>query len=112
MARRLLTAGHWLTVWNRSPGRIRALVEAGAVPSATPAEAVRQADLVITMLADPAALCAVAEELLPALRPGTHWIDTSTVGPQAVRDVAGWLPSGGAADRRPGHGQRGPGRLR
>lgn len=94
MARRLLAAGHRLTVWNRSPGKIRTLVEAGAVPAATPAEAVREADLVITMLADPAALHAVAEELLPALRPGTHWIDTSTVGPQAVRDLAGRLPSG------------------
>ncbi|MFZ3494927.1 NAD(P)-dependent oxidoreductase [Streptomyces sp. 5.8] len=94
MARRLLAAGHRLTVWNRSPGKIRTLAEAGAVPAATPAEAVREADLVITMLADPAALHAVAEELLPALRPGTHWIDTSTVGPQAVRDVAGRLPSG------------------
>ncbi|MCX5402524.1 NAD(P)-binding domain-containing protein [Streptomyces sp. NBC_00335] len=45
------------------------------------------------MLADPAALHAVAEELLPALRPGTHWIDTPTVDPQAVRDLAARLPS-------------------
>ncbi|MFG2991249.1 NAD(P)-binding domain-containing protein [Streptomyces sp. NPDC048257] len=54
----------------------------------------RDADLVVTMLADPAALRAVAEGVLPALLPGVHWIDTSTVGPEAVGELAGRLPAG------------------
>ncbi|MFF9196851.1 NAD(P)-dependent oxidoreductase [Streptomyces sp. NPDC014779] len=94
MARRLLDAGHPLTVWNRTPGKADALVADGAVLAADPAEAVAGADVVLTMLADPAALRAVADAVLPALRPGTHWIDTSTVGPDAVRELAERLPEG------------------
>ncbi|WP_225799740.1 NAD(P)-dependent oxidoreductase [Streptomyces sp. NK15101] len=94
MARRLLDAGHPLTVWNRTAAKADALVADGAVRAATPAEAVRGADVVVTMLADPAAALAVADELIPALRPGTHWIDTSTVGPDAVAALAARLPAG------------------
>ncbi|MET9951684.1 NAD(P)-dependent oxidoreductase [Streptomyces sp. NPDC006339] len=94
MARRLLDAGHPLTVWNRTPGKADDLVAAGAVRAATPAEAVADADIVLTMLADPAAALAVADTMIPALRPGTHWIDTSTVGPDTVRELAGRLPEG------------------
>ncbi|MEV7419492.1 NAD(P)-dependent oxidoreductase [Streptomyces sp. NPDC089919] len=94
MARHLLSAGYPLTVWNRTAGKAAPLAGAGAAVAATPAEAVRDADLVITMLADPAAALAVADALVPALRPGVHWIDTSTVGPDTVRELAGRLPEG------------------
>lgn len=94
MARRLLDAGHPLTVWNRTPGKADALVADGAVRAADPAEAVAGADVVVTMLADPAAARAVADTMLPALRPGTHWIDTSTIGPDAVRELTDRLPEG------------------
>ncbi|MEU8619724.1 NAD(P)-dependent oxidoreductase [Streptomyces sp. NPDC048623] len=94
MARRLLDAGHPLTVWNRTPGKADPLVADGAVRAAGPAEAVADADVVVTMLADPAAARAVADAMLPALRPGTHWIDTSTIGPDAVRELTARLPEG------------------
>ncbi|MFG2296958.1 NAD(P)-dependent oxidoreductase [Streptomyces sp. NPDC048603] len=94
MARHLLASGLPLTVWNRTAAKARPLAEAGAVLAATPAEAVRDADLVLTMLADPEALLAVAADVLPALRPGAHWVDTSTVGPDAVRALAARLPDG------------------
>ena len=38
MTRRLLNAGHDVTVWNRSPGKAGGLVEAGATLAATPRE--------------------------------------------------------------------------
>ncbi|MFC9294150.1 NAD(P)-dependent oxidoreductase [Streptomyces sp. NPDC057011] len=94
MAHRLLAAGHPLTVWNRTQHKADSLVAAGARLAAGPADAVRDADVVITMLADPAAAHAVAESVLPALRPGTHWIDTSTVGPDTIGDLAARLPDG------------------
>ncbi|MCX4980700.1 NAD(P)-dependent oxidoreductase [Streptomyces sp. NBC_00572] len=94
MARRLLDAGHPLTVWNRTAAKADALVADGAVRAASPADAVREADVVITMLADPAAALAVADAIVPALRPGTHWIDTSTVGPDTVGVLAARLPDG------------------
>ncbi|MFJ5550542.1 NAD(P)-dependent oxidoreductase [Streptomyces sp. NPDC093225] len=94
MARHLLAAGHPLTVWNRTRSKAEPLAAAGATVADTPAEAVRGADLVVTMLADPAAVRVVADALLPALRPGVHWVDTSTVGPDTVRELAARLPEG------------------
>ncbi len=88
MARRLLAAGHPLTVWNRTAEKAGPLVAEGAVAAASPADAVRDADVVVTMLAGPDALDAVTEAVTPALRPGSHWIEMSTVGPDAVRRLA------------------------
>jgi len=94
MARRVLDAGYPLTVWNRSPRRAEPLVAKGAQPAKTPADAVRDADVVITMLADPAAVREVVAALAPALRPGQTLIESSTIGPDALHEVAGLLPDG------------------
>ncbi|MCB5180935.1 NAD(P)-dependent oxidoreductase [Streptomyces antimicrobicus] len=94
MARHLLASGRSLTVWNRTAAKAAPLAGEGATVAASPAEAVRDADVVVTMLADAPAALAVADEIVPALRPGTHWIDTSTIGPDAVRELAGRLPAG------------------
>jgi 3-hydroxyisobutyrate dehydrogenase-like beta-hydroxyacid dehydrogenase len=58
MAARLIETGHELLVWNRSPGPAEALRACGASVAATPA-GVLDADVVITMLADDAAVDAV-----------------------------------------------------
>ncbi|WHT21981.1 NAD(P)-dependent oxidoreductase [Crossiella sp. CA-258035] len=89
MARRLLAAGYPLTVWNRSPERATALA---ARVASTPAEAAREAEVVVTMLADPAAVLSVVAEL--DLRPGSTLIEMSTIGPDALREVAALLPAG------------------
>lgn len=52
MARRLLGAGFSVTVWNRSVDKAEALVADGAVVAASPADAAKGADIVITMLSD------------------------------------------------------------
>lgn len=67
MARRLLAAGHPLTVWNRTASRAEPLRAEGAQVALSPAEAVLGTGIVVTMLAGPEALDAVAEEVLPAL---------------------------------------------
>jgi 3-hydroxyisobutyrate dehydrogenase-like beta-hydroxyacid dehydrogenase len=82
MARRLLEAGHALTVWNRTPDRAAALVAAGATLAVTPAEAAQNADAVLTMLFDDAAHEEVlfgADGVLNALRPGALHIALSTI---------------------------------
>ncbi|MFI9101494.1 NAD(P)-dependent oxidoreductase [Streptomyces fildesensis] len=97
MARRLLAAGHPLTVWNRTASRAEPLVAAGARQASTPVAAVDGADVVITMLADPEAVRQVMggpAGAAAALRPGTRLIDMSSIGPRAVRELAGWLPAG------------------
>ena len=55
MARRLLAAGHQLTLWNRTRSRAEALACTSAFIAATPAEAAHKADIVMTMLFDDAA---------------------------------------------------------
>ncbi|MFH8730001.1 NAD(P)-dependent oxidoreductase [Streptomyces sp. NPDC017964] len=94
MARHLLDAGHPLTVWNRTPAKAAPLVERGAVLAGTPADAVRDADVVITMLATPDAVSEVADAIVPELRPGTYWAEMSTIGPDAVRQLAARLGDG------------------
>jgi len=94
MARRLLAAGYQLTVWNRTAAKADLLAQDGAKVALTPAEAVQDADVVVTMLADPAAVHAVVDAMVPALRPGTHLIDMSSIGPQAFADVVAKLPAG------------------
>jgi len=55
MATNLLAAGHQVTVFNRSPQKLRALIELGAHAASTVADACRDG-LVITMLADDTAV--------------------------------------------------------
>jgi 3-hydroxyisobutyrate dehydrogenase-like beta-hydroxyacid dehydrogenase len=92
MAARLLGAGHELRAWNRTPGKAGSLVDAGATEARSPAEAAAGAGFVVTMLADPAALEAVVAAA--DLRPGTTLVEMSTVGPDAVRTLAGRLAAG------------------
>ncbi|MET8306283.1 NAD(P)-dependent oxidoreductase [Micromonospora sp. NPDC005173] len=96
IGRRLLATGQRLTVWNRTSGRTAPLVEAGARAAGSPAEAVRNADMVITMLTDAVAVrhTLVDSGAALALRPGTPVVEMSTIGPQAVAELAALLPAG------------------
>jgi 3-hydroxyisobutyrate dehydrogenase-like beta-hydroxyacid dehydrogenase len=97
MARRLVAAGHDVVVWNRTASRTAPLVEAGARAADTPATAVSGADVVITMLADPAAVEHVLfgpDGAVGSLSPGSHLVEMSTIGPDAVRGIADRLPAG------------------
>jgi 3-hydroxyisobutyrate dehydrogenase-like beta-hydroxyacid dehydrogenase len=94
MAVRLAAAGHQVRVWNRTPGRDADALAAGAVAAATPAEAARDADGAITMVSGPEALAEVVlgpEGVAATLPPGGALIDMSTVGPEAIRTLAGRL---------------------
>jgi 3-hydroxyisobutyrate dehydrogenase-like beta-hydroxyacid dehydrogenase len=97
MARRLVDAGHDVTVWNRSADRTRPLVEAGATAAVTPADAASSADVVLTMVADPPALRAVTEGengVIAGLADGATLIEMSTVGPPAIARLSSLMPVG------------------
>jgi len=117
MARRLLQAGHELTVWNRTPDRAEPLAAAGAAVAGSPADAGARAEFAITMVATPEALRTVVlgeNGLAQALAPGHVYIDMSTVGPDTVRSIAARLPQGvGVVDApvRGSVGQAAEGRL-
>jgi 3-hydroxyisobutyrate dehydrogenase-like beta-hydroxyacid dehydrogenase len=83
IARRLLDTGHQVTVWNRTAGKTAPLAAAGARVAPTPA--VPDADVVITMLTDAAAVREVVAAA--ALRPGSTLVEMSTIGPAAVREL-------------------------
>ncbi len=99
MARRLLEAGHRVTVWNRAPGKTTALQEKGATVAASPADAVADADIVFTMLSDGRAVEEVlfASGAVDNLRPGAIVIDTSSIAPPIARDHAARLAERGHA---------------
>jgi 3-hydroxyisobutyrate dehydrogenase-like beta-hydroxyacid dehydrogenase len=81
MARRLLAAGHGLTVWNRTRVHAELLAAEGAQVAATPAQATLDADIVLTSLFDDAANQDVlfASGVLEALRPVALHISLSTI---------------------------------
>ncbi|GGQ48359.1 NAD(P)-dependent oxidoreductase [Couchioplanes azureus] len=94
IARRLLAAGHRVTVWNRTPTRAAPLAARGASIAPTPAAAVASAEVVITMLTDAAAVRDALFADGVALRPGTTVIQMSTVTPDQIREIAARVPAG------------------
>jgi 3-hydroxyisobutyrate dehydrogenase-like beta-hydroxyacid dehydrogenase len=102
MSRRLLAAGYPLSVWNRTAAKAQALADAGATVASTPAEAVRHADIVITMLEHGGVVADVLfNPALPgaaqALRPGTLVIDMSSILPEQAQAHAQQLAALGVA---------------
>jgi 2-hydroxy-3-oxopropionate reductase len=78
MAMRLLQAGYPITAWNRSSEKAQALAEFGADIAASCADAVRHADIVITMLEAGTAVATVLQQAASELQPGTLVIDMSS----------------------------------
>ena len=92
IAANLVRARHEVCVWNRSAAKARGLVDAGAVLAASPKAAAGDRDVVITMLADDAALDAVllgSEGLLEGLRPGALHVSMSTIAVATADRIAG-----------------------
>src|SRR5205823_1178765 len=90
MARNLLRAGHGVTVWNRTEQKAQPLEEEGARVASTPVDAVHDAQIVLTMLADAPAVEAtiVGSGGLDAMPPGSLWIQSSTIGVAATDRLA------------------------
>ena len=90
MARNLLRAGHEVRAWNRTQKKAEALASEGAEVARTPPEAVRGANLVLTMLADAGAVEETMIESggLEAFPDDALWIQSSTVGLAATERFA------------------------
>ena len=93
MARRLCAAGYRVHVWNRTPAKAEALQAHGATAFSQPADAVRDAHLVITMLQDGPAVESVLfkQGAATGLQPGTLVVDMSSIQPREARDHAARL---------------------
>ena len=87
MVRNLLNAGFQVRVWNRTRDKARVLAAEGADLAETPADAVREAAFVITMLTDTAAILAVMGQAAESVPDGAVWLQTGMVGGE-VQPVA------------------------
>jgi 3-hydroxyisobutyrate dehydrogenase-like beta-hydroxyacid dehydrogenase len=87
MVRNLVRKGHPVTVWNRTPERVRELGIEVAV-SASPRELAQASDVVLCVVADPAAVERVvfAEDgVLAGARSGMRYVECSTISPELVQ---------------------------
>ena len=82
MARNIAAAGHDVRAWNRSRERAEPLASDGVTVCDTPAEAVADAGIVVTMLSDGAAVEAVVDGL--TFPQGAVWAQMSTIGIEAT----------------------------
>src|SRR5579884_3654714 len=88
MARRLLRAGHRVTVFNRTPAKAQALAADGAAVASDAPGAVRGAEVVFTMVPDTPDVEQVVEQIAPALDAGGTVIDMSTIAPAGAKRMA------------------------
>jgi 3-hydroxyisobutyrate dehydrogenase-like beta-hydroxyacid dehydrogenase len=99
VVRRLLAAGHDVTVWNRTRAKAEPLLEAGAQWADSPREVAERAEIVFTMVTNTAAVRAVFEGedgILAGLTPGKIYIDMSTASPANSRALAEQVEAAGA----------------
>src|ERR1700761_1102403 len=94
MSRRLLNAGYDLAVWNRSAGKAKALVEAGATLAANPREVAASASIIFMCVTDAAAVEDVvfgADGLATVPGAGKLVVDSSSIHPDKARAIAARL---------------------
>jgi 3-hydroxyisobutyrate dehydrogenase len=99
MAKRIADAGHALAVWNRTDSRARDFAaETGARHAATPADAARDADVVITCVPNSPeveALVTRPDGLLAGMKPSAVLVDCTSGEPAASRRIAARLAERG-----------------
>jgi 3-hydroxyisobutyrate dehydrogenase-like beta-hydroxyacid dehydrogenase len=100
MARTLARANFELVLWNRSGDKARSVAaDIQADVAATPREAATNASVVVCSLADDDAVRATyggSDGLIAGLESGSVVLETSTVDPQTIRDLAPQIDAVGA----------------
>jgi len=94
MTRRLLAAGREVMVWNRSAGKARALIEAGAKPAANPREVAASASIIFMCVTDAAAVEDVVfgvDGIASVPGAGKVVVDFSSIHPDKARAIAARL---------------------
>ncbi len=91
MARNLVKAGHTVTVYNRTASKAEALVAEGAQMATTSHEAVRNAEVIISIVANDAASQAIwlgEEGAIAGATEGAIALECSTLSPTWVAELA------------------------
>ncbi|MBY0454512.1 MAG: NAD(P)-dependent oxidoreductase [Burkholderiaceae bacterium] len=99
MARRLCAAGHRVHAWNRTRAKAELLLDSGATVHQHPADAVRHADITISMLENGPVVGDVlfAQGAAAAMRPDSLFIDMASIQPREAREHAARLADMGIA---------------
>src|SRR5690606_7436513 len=108
----LIKAGFEVAVWNRTPARAEELGRSGAVVKASPVEVAAGSDVVVTMVADPAAVAAVArgeQGLLTAAGAGRRFVWVQMRVPAGLDAQGPRLGPGGGARGAGAHACHRPG---
>jgi 3-hydroxyisobutyrate dehydrogenase-like beta-hydroxyacid dehydrogenase len=99
VTRRLLAAGHSVTVWNRTREKAAPLLEAGAQWADSPRGVAERSEVVFTMVTNTAAVRAVTDGpdgILAGLESGKIYVDMSTASPANTRALAEKVAAVGA----------------
>jgi 3-hydroxyisobutyrate dehydrogenase-like beta-hydroxyacid dehydrogenase len=99
VTRRLLAAGHTVTVWNRTRAKAEPLLEAGAQWADSPREVAERSEIVFTMVTNTDAVQAVTDGpdgILAGLESGKVYVDMSTASPANTRALAEKVAAVGA----------------
>lgn len=100
MARRFHGAGYELVLWNRDRSKAEAVAEdTGSEIAENAAEAASHADVIVSSLADDAALRSVYlgdDGVVGGIEPGAIAVDTSTVDPDTIMEVGEAVDTAGA----------------
>jgi len=99
ITRRLLDAGHTVTVWNRTRAKADPLLEAGARWADSPRAVAEQSDVVFTMVTNTAAVQACTDGpdgIIAGLTAGKVYVDMSTASPANTRALAAKVAAAGA----------------
>ena len=100
MAKRFAEAGHEVVLWNRDVSKAEKVAgEIGAEVAPSVAAAAAATDLVLTSLADDAAVRSVYLDeagVVAGIEPGSIAVETSTVAPETIHEVGDAVDATGA----------------
>lgn len=91
MAKNLVNAGFEVIGYNRSPEKAQELASAGGQAAESVAEAVKDADVIITMVPDSPDVAGVVEGedgVFAHAKQGAYWVDNSSIRPDVTADLA------------------------
>ncbi len=91
MSKNLLKAGFELTVWNRTPSKMKEIVASGAKPATSAKEVAEKCEVTITMLTgsmDSEEVILGKKGVLEGMKPGAVVIDMSTISPETSKRIA------------------------
>jgi 2-hydroxy-3-oxopropionate reductase len=91
MAQNLLKAGYPLTAWNRTRAKAEPLALEGARIADSATDAVKDADIIITILEAGPTVIDVIQSALPAMRPGAIVVDMSSTRQSEAQELHAML---------------------